>query len=906
MTTEQKPASTKDYAVAAATQGKSDGPKGLPPSTPAAAKGKAEAKKGDSAEAKEKARAAQIKIGEGMQKIGSRVAGYFNTDHKKVADAKPAGPMQYRLMSVPSPSTQVNLGEWVKNPALAEIGAAFGYPGFSVTTAASHFTNVGGPSVFQGTGDVTQQGGARWTQFSEAWDASALKRITVTSGEGILIGSGTTTLPSSDFAKSIMVPTAGGALKPPVFDPAKLHKQVLDHASDSLNYVLKSTVTLSKARRELGMPMLPVPEVTVWQLLGLALHRAANKILEAKSKVEAIQKKLKASAEKAKKASEFLKKHHDQANEALDHYWSGLAAGAPFAGEAMAVVDQLDAAMAGKPVKMPSREALTKVLPSAALPDAPIPTGGGGFDGGGASSSWGDPGDGGNESDNRGRGGSFGGAGASSSWGDDSGAETPTAGSSVEDTPGAMSLAGDGGGGGGGGAGGGGESGGGESGGGVGKALVGAAGEALSGKKGAERLGKAANDLTDRANKHLAKQTDLDAKGDPSERKVKSLDFEKDGATFLSTTNQALDEGEVFVGEAKEQYAANKKNIDKLAELHAKVKAAKFDVDGDGHVTMKDAYAAMEAATAGAAQALDALANLCKPILALMDKLAAHLDNLAMTHIGGGKSARIYLSAADNLELGSSKKIHAYSVSGFDFETDKGGFRLQTAQSIALRSQDMGEFLAEKHLWLEGQKGAELASKGPTVLASRQGTAEVLGKTVRVGALESAATGRNKNAGELGGGYAQGKQHATELVHALATDRSIVQVGGKSPDGDKPVIAQDTPFYLSADKEGKVEIHAKDGGHLRLQVGKYVIQLKDDAIMIGHAAAPDKEPEARLKFHENGDILLETTKMIAIENKGNRIGFNDSDSAWVLPGSSTKIEMAKSGVKVKGTKINLG
>ena len=43
-----------------------------------------------------------------------------------------------------------------------------------------------------------------------------------------------------------------------------------------------------------------------------------------------------------------------------------------------------------------------------------------------------------------------------------------------------------------------------------------------------------------------------------------------------------------------------------------------------------------------------------------------------------------------------------------------------------------------------------------------------------------------------------------------------------------------------------------------------------------------------------------------LENKGNRIGFEDSDSAWVLPGSSTKLEMKKSGVKLKGTKINIG
>ncbi len=1106
MSNEQKPVPTKDYSVAAATQGKADPPKGLPPSTPDAAKAKGDAKpaaKAPTAAEKRAAKEAQVKLGTGMQKIGSRIAGYFQTDHKQVADAKPTGPMQYRLMAVPSPDTKLNLGEWVKNPGIADIGAAFGYPGFSVGTAANHFSNVGGTTVFQGTGDVTQQGGAKWTQFSQQWDASALKRISVTSGEAIMIGAGTTTLPS-EFVKGIMIPTSGAALKPPVFDHSKLHDQILDHTSDSLNFVLKSTVSLSKSRRDLGLPMLPVPEVTIWQLLGLALHKAANKIQELKGKVGKIEAKLKEAEAKAKKANEWLKKNSDKVEASIDSFWSNMSTAAPWTGMMLNAAESargvMDGALGLGAGGLPGGADLLAAFPSAAMPDVAGALGGGALAGlpdvlpgelpslddvlarpvglgvdqipgtslieqaqdaasrarsaaGGAldtargmaqsaastaqgvagqamgavnearsmaqgvvnqaqgvasgvasaargavnqvtsaaqsvsnaaqgavnqvtsaasgvanaaqgavsgvtnaAKGVGDAVSSAAQGVTRAAAGGIGGlpstvASAVGGVTNVAGAAQNAVGAAQNAVGGAVGAAQN------------------AVGGAVGAAqnavggavgaaqnAVGAAQNAVGGAVGAARgaagavtgaaskvtgamdsalksaggggpasgllgavanklgspayapkIGKAMKDVTDAANKHfLSKQSATDAKGDPSERKIKELDWQKDGQQFITTTNQMLDEGERFVATCKEEYAKAQPHMDKLAELAQKAKDAKLDADGDGHVSMKEALAAMQGLTAGAAEALGALQGLCKMVSKMLNALAAALDNVAMNLLAGAGSGKLFLSAADNVEVGSSKKIHLYAAAGVDLDTDKGGFRAQTAKEIAFRTQDMGEFLSEKHLWLEGLKGAELTSKGPTVLASRQATAEVLGKTVRVGALESAATGRKKNDGDLGGGFAEAKQHATDLLHTLATDKTVLQVAGKSPDGDKPTLAQDTPFYLSADKDGKVEVHAKDGGHIRLQIGKYVLQLKDKEISLGLAGSATEDPKAKLIIHEDGNILLDTGHLIALENKGNRLGLNESDGAWLIPGSSTKLEMAKSGVKIKGTKINIG
>lgn len=440
----------------------------------------------------------------------------------------------------------------------------------------------------------------------------------------------------------------------------------------------------------------------------------------------------------------------------------------------------------------------------------------------------------------------------------------------------------------------------------AGQALSKAGDMALNDERVAKKIGAATRSAMDKVNERwLKKQSDTDEKGDPRSHKVKQLDITTDGPQLVATTNEALDEGERFVAESKKAYAAAKPAVEKLGKAVEHVKKNNpltkdgWDKNKDGTVTFDEVLQGVEGHLANASSALSALASIANAIDKVMKSLADALDRMAMTQLAKPKSPRLWLTAADNVEVGSNKKFHVYAVDGMELESPKGGMRVHTEKGIALRASEEGEFIAVKHLWLEGTTGAELSSKGPAVLASRQDHAEILGKVVRVGALNTPQSARKDEEKPLGGGFVADKQHNTTTLHAMATDALVLQVGGAMPQKDKAQLEPSTPAYLSADKQGQVKVHTLNDGKIRLQVFKFAIDITKDDIKLGLTSSIDGAPDKAL-------VVIDGEGRIALENKANRVGLDTSDGAWVLPGSSTKLEMKKAGVKIKGNKIDLG
>lgn len=910
---------TSAAPVVGATQGRNDGPKGMPPSD-----GSAPAPQSKKTDFVAAAKAAKKKyddayaLGATFAPLGKRIAGYFSTEHKKANDAKPAGPKQFRVFSVPSPETRVNLGEWVKDPAKADLGAAFGYPGYSMFTAASAFSHVAGPTVFQGIGNVTHQTPALWTQLSLNWDASTGKQVRLTSGESFIVSAGTSSVPTKDGAKEMPVGLAGDTLEPPEFDPADLHDHLLDQHIDSFKFVLKSTVKVTKLRRELGVPGMPVPELSIWELFAMALHKAAKAIAKVRAKLKKVEAALKKGAEYAKKASAFLEKHKGEVVAAWDHLEKALGqgaktldamladaqsqhplgaaflagglggvtpehvdAGALFpkkegllphelraleTGDFRGVEASHDPAVMGRALQSLgaaqgldlSPEAAQNMLTHAAggsLPQTP----------GGAVSALQTAAQG---------------IGLNTAPAEALGA-LQQAGAVAQNPAGALAQS----------------------------APTAAGGGAMPGfvKDGlqagagllAEKVTEKANARIDAFNKKGAGEGD-----DPKEFTVKKLDVAKDSKTFVEYSNDLLDAAEATVGEAKKQWAGQQASIETLKASWDTLKAnplnAKaFDANQDGKVSFGEFVDAVHAKVDAAAAGLDALASMVGALDKVLGKLEAELNRIAFEKLLKPADPKIILSAKDDIEFLASKRLHTSAVEGIHFDSESGAFNVHAEKGVALRTHGPGEVVADEHLWVHGLKSAELASKGPVAVGSRQSVVELLGTHLHLGALDPANSDRKGAQALHGGDFKEAKQAKTELVHALASQELVLQVGGEKEKGTEPKLTQTTPFYLKATEKGAVELHAKDEGNVRLQVGKFVVEIKKEHIRVGLAHAPTDSPEAAmLQIDDEGRIVL--------ENGAARLGLDKKDAAFLLPGSSSKVELKKSGTKIDGTKINIG
>lgn len=734
---------------------------------------------------------------------------WLNPEKKKVDDNKPSGPKQYHLLTVPSPDTKVNLGEWVKQPALAELGAPFAYPGFSVSTSANYFVNVGGKSVFQGTGDVTYQCAAMYTQRAINWDATTKDRVRVTSGKELILSSGTASAPD---AKEMSIGTSGAALEPPKFDEADLVDLMLDQATDDLKHVLATTAETTKLRLKLGRKALKVPDLTVWKRLGLLLHALKKKLDAVREKIKAVREKLEAGAKYAKAGADFVAAHKKQIVDgwdAFDHqveefksssrrFWSEHSDHV-----AMGAVGAVLAAGGG----FAAYKAISKRSAG----------GGESADGGAA------------------------------------GATTDGAAAAGDATPG-------------------GEGGAALAGAGVGAAaLAGGLGAAGGGAAGAE-----------------AKSAE------PAKFKTKALTLD-DAKTAVKYLDQAVDEGLHQVETNRKRYDEANKSYEEAAkayeQLSKDVKSAT-----SGH----DVVANLDKHLTNISTMMASGAKMVKHLEDAIEDVGKALDRFAYDMVIGKGKPKMHLVAKHDMELGTSEKLHAYAKKGFDLQTDEGGFMMHTAKGFEVRAMENSAITVKKTLSLESGLGAELASYGPVAVGSRHDDTELLGERLYVGTLTPATAYRKHRQHLIGGAsWDEGKQKPTKGVHVMATDEVVLQTGGEKPKGEKSKLEEATPFYLKADKDGKVTLHAKKGGLVRIQIGKYAIEMSDSDLSIGLATSETATPgKAVFGVDHSGGICM--------MNEAGTCSFDDKSGAFKLKSGSAKVILKSSGTKIDGSKINIG
>lgn len=750
---------------------------------------------------------------------------WLNPEKKKVDDNKPSGPKQYHLLTVPSPDTKVNLGEWVKQPALAELGAPFAYPGFSVSTSANYFVNVGGKSVFQGTGDVTYQCAAMFTQRAINWDSTTKDRVRVTSGKELILSSGTASAPD---AKEMSIGTSGASLEPPKFDEADLIDLMLDQATDDLKHVLATTAETTKLRLKLGRKALKVPELTVWKRLGLLLHALKKKLDAVREKIKAVREKLEAGAKYAKAGAEFVAAHKKQivdAWDAFDHHVDDFKSSSRrFWADhsdhvAMGAVGAVVAAGGGYAAyKAISRRSAGGTSEGASSGD------------GAAASTEPHAGDGG------------------ATTGEGGGAALAGAG------VGAVALAGVAG---------------------AGAAGAGASGSVASGASGASG--------------------GADAKAsEPAKFKTKALTID-DAKTAVKYLDQAVDEG-------LHQVETNRKRYDEAHKSYEAAEKAWEQLSNDmksatsGH----DVVANLDKHLTNISTMMSSGAKMVKNLEDAIEDVGKALDRFAYDMVIGKGKPKMHLVAKHDMELGTSEKLHAYAKKGFDLQTDEGGFMMHTAKGFEVRAMDSSAITVKKTLSLESGLGAELASYGPVAVGSRQDDAELLGERLYVGTLTPATSYRKHRQHLIGGAsWDEGKQKATKSVHVMATDDVYLQAGGEKPKGDKVKLEEATPFYLKADKDGKVTLHAKKGGLVRIQIGKYAIEMSDSDLSIGLATSETATPgKAVFGVDHSGGICM--------MNEAGTCSFDDKSGAFKLKSGSARVILKSSGTKIDGSKINIG
>lgn len=718
---------------------------------------------------------------------------WLNPEKPKVDDAKPSGPKQYHLAAVPAPDTKVNLGEWVKQPELAGLGAPFGYPGYSLSTAANYFASAGGQSVFQGTGNVTFQSAATWTQRAIDWDATTRTRVRITSGKELILSSGTASAPE---AKEMAIGSSGAKLEPPRFDEADLVSLMLDHATDDLKNLLDTTLEATKTRLKLGRKSLPVPELTVWKRLGLFLHAMKKKLDAVAEKIKAVREKLEAGAKYAKLGADYVAKHkaemaagYERFDEGMESFHAGASDYWAEHGTAVAVGG--GAALGVAAVGAGAYALHRRGAGGAGAADA----GAGGAASGGAAS------------------------GSAPAGGTPAGGEAKPAG-----------------------------------------------GEA----------------------KPAAKDPP------PAKFKTKALSLE-DAKTAASYLSQAVDE-------AKGQVARNQKRYDEAEKA--------FEEGRKARDAMKKEVAAIDDPAEAIARGDKLLANMAKMMASgakvlkaveeAVQDLGKALDRFAYDMAIGKGKPKMHLVAKHDLEVGTSERFHAYAKKGFNLQADGGGLVLHTQKEFAVRAMENSEVSVKKSLTLESGLGAELASYGPVSVGSRQDDVELLGEHLYVGTLTAATSYRKHRQFLIGGApWDDGKQKATKTLHAMATDAVYVQAGGEKPKGEKAKLEEATPFYLSADKDGKVTLHAKKGGLVRIQIGKFAIEMSEHDLTIGLANSETATPgKAVFGVDANGGICM--------MNEAGTCSFDDKSGAFKLRSGSAKVILKGSGTKIDGQKINIG